>query len=97
MATTIGNPAVVHIRSAQLALFIRGKLPGEQAELICQHVLECLECQDEVQEISELLWPSMSPWIKAWLRFFSPSSPPSRVFHFVTRTTHRLRRSMETN
>lgn len=93
----IGDPVAVHIRSAQLALFIRGKLPGEQAESICQHLLECVECQEEVQEIAELLWPGMSPWSKAWLRFFSPSWAPSRVFHFVTRTTHRLRRSLQTS
>jgi len=92
---TIGNPAV-HIRSAQLALFIRGRLPGEQAERICEHIMECLDCQEEVQEITELLWPSLSPWIKCWLRFFSPSWPPSRVFRFVHRTTHRVRRSFQT-
>jgi len=93
----IGNPLVVHVRSAQMALFIRGKLPGELAERICQHVLECVECQEEVHEIAELLWPSMSTWIKAWMRFFSPTWPPSRVFHFVTRTTHRLKRSFQTS
>jgi len=93
----IGNPVIAHVRSAQMALFIRGKLHGEQAERICQHVLVCVECQEEVQEIAELLWPSMSPWIKAWLRFFSPSWPPSRVFHFLTRTSHRLRRSLQTS
>ena len=91
-----GNPAVFHARSAQLALFIRGRLPGEQAERICSHVLECGACQEEVQEITELLWPSLSIWTKCWLRLFSPSWPPSRLFRFVDRTTHRLRRSFQT-
>ena len=90
-----GNTGVFHARSAQLALFIRGRLPSEQAERICAHVLECPACQEEVQEITELLWPSLSPWIKCWLRLFSPSWPPSRLFRFVNRTTLRLRRSFQ--
>jgi hypothetical protein len=90
-----GNPAAVHARSAQLALFIRGRLPSDQADRICAHVLECDECQGELQEITELLWPSLSIWIKCWLRLFSPSWLPSRVLHFLDRTTHRLRRSFQ--
>ena len=92
-----GNLAAHHARSAQLALFIRGRLPSDQADRICAHVLECMECQDEVQEITELLWPSLSIWIKCWLRFFSPSWPPSRMFGFLYRTSHRLRRSVQTS
>ena len=90
-----GNSVVFHARSGQLALFIRGRLPSDQADKVCAHLLECLECQDQVQEITELLWPSLSIWIKCWLRFFSPSWPTSRLFGFVNRTTHRLRRSFE--
>ena len=94
MATN-GNPVVFHARSAQLALFIRGRLPSDQAERICAHVLECNECQGQAQEITELLWPSLSIWIKCWLRLFSPSWPPSRVFGFLDRTTHWLLRSFQ--
>jgi len=88
-----GTPAVFHARSGQLALFIRGRLPSDQADRICTHLLECMDCQDELQQITELLWPSLSIWIKCWLRLFSPSWAPSRVFRFVDRTTHRLRGS----
>jgi hypothetical protein len=92
----IGNAAAVHARNAQLALFIQGRLPSDQAERVCAHVLECGECREQVQEITELLWPSLSIWIKCWLHLFSPSWAPSRVFRFVNRTTHRLRRSFQT-
>jgi hypothetical protein len=95
MAPTL-NPAAVHTRSAQLALFIRGRLPSDQAATVCAHILECGECKEQVQDITELLWPSLSIWIKCWLRLFSPSGPPSRVFHLVNRTTHWLRRSLQT-
>jgi hypothetical protein len=91
-----GSQAVVHARSAQLALFIRGRLPSDQADRICAHILECIDCQDELHEITELLWPSLSIWIKCWLRLFAPSWPPSRVFGFVQRTSGRLRRSFQT-
>jgi len=91
-----GNPAVNHALSAQLALFIRGRLRSDQAERICSHVLECGECREEVQQLTELLWPSLSIWTKCWLRLFSPSWAPSRVLGFVDRTTDRLRRSVQT-
>jgi hypothetical protein len=91
-----GNSTAFHARSAQLALFIRGRLPSDQAERICNHVLECCECQEEVQEITELLWPSLGFWIKCWLRFFSPSAPPVRIFGFLNRATIRLKRSFQT-
>jgi hypothetical protein len=94
--TPIANPADVHARSAQLALFIRGRLPGDQAASVCAHVLECSECQEHVHEITELLWPSLSIWIKCSLRLYSPSWPPSRVFRFLNRTTVRLRKSCQT-
>jgi hypothetical protein len=92
----IGKPAVVHARSAQLALFIRGRLPGDQADKLCTHLLECAECREHLQDITELLWPSLSIWIKCWLHLFSPSGAPSRLFGFLNRTTHRLKRSFET-
>ena len=92
---TISNPAVAHAHSAELALFIRGRLPSDQADSICEHVLACGECQEEAQEIAELLWPSLSPWIKCWLRVFSPSWPASRFLEFLQRTSGRMRRTGE--
>src|ERR1051325_9473244 len=92
MASMI-NPAVAHAHSAELALFIRGRLPSHRADSICEHVLTCGACQEEVQEITQLLWPSLSPWIKCWLRLFSPSWPPSRVLQFVQRTIRQVRRT----
>src|ERR1043165_6186049 len=89
----IANTGAGHAHISDLALFIRGKLPDDRATRICNHIMICGKCQEDVQEITELLWPSLSIWIRCWLRFFSPSSPPSRVFGFVDRTTHRLRRS----
>ncbi len=90
---SITNPAVAHAHSAELAMFIRGRLPSHRADTICEHVLVCGECQEEVQEITELLWPSLSPWIKCWLRLFSPSWPPSRVLEFFQRAFTRMRRT----
>src|ERR1051325_3848718 len=92
MASMI-NPAVAHAHSAELALFIRGRLPSHRADSICEHVLACGACQEEVQEITELLWPSLSPWIKCWLRVFSPSWPPSRVLQFFHSALIRMRRT----
>ena len=92
---SITNPAVAHAHSAELAMFIRGRLPSQQADSVCQHVLACGACQEEVQEITELLWPSLSIWIKCWLRVFSPSWPPSRVYHFVQGAIVRVRRTAE--
>ena len=89
------NPAVVHAHSAELAMFIRGRLPSDQADSVCEHVLTCGICQGEVQEITALLWPSLSPWIKCWLRLFAPSCPPSRVLDFLQRTFVRVRRTNE--
>ena len=80
---SMGNPAGVHAHTRELALFIKGRLPSAQANTICEHVLVCGVCQGEVHDITLLLWPSLSIWIKCWLRLFSPSWPPSRVLHFV--------------
>src|SRR6266536_5197071 len=88
---SITNPAVAHAHSAELALFIRGRLPSRRADVVCDHVLACNACQEEVQEITELLWPSLSIWIKCWLRVFSPSWPPSRVLHFLDSAVVRMR------
>jgi hypothetical protein len=74
-------------------MFIRGRLPSRQADSICAHVLACEECREEAQELTQLLWPSLSIWIKCWLRVFSPSGPPSRVLRFVTRSVDRLTRA----
>ena len=82
---TITDPAMTHAHSAELAMFIRGRLSSDQADLVCAHVLLCGACREEAQEITELLWPSLSIWIKCWLRLFSPSWPPSRVYDFVQR------------
>jgi hypothetical protein len=90
---SITNPAMAHAHSAELAMFIRGRLPSDQADSICEHVLVCGICQGEVQEITQLLWPSLSPWIKCWLRLYSPSSPPSRLLQFLQRTFGRVRRT----
>jgi hypothetical protein len=80
---SITNPAALHADSSELALFIRGRLSSRQADSICKHVMTCGLCQEEVQDITELLWPSLSIWSKWWLRIFSPSWPPSRALHFV--------------
>ena len=90
---SITNPAVAHAHSAELALFIRGRLSSQQADSICEHVLACGACQEEVQEITQLLWPSLNPWIKVWLRLYSPSWPPWRVLHFLQRTIGHVRRT----
>jgi hypothetical protein len=58
-------------------------------------VLICDACQEEVHDITELLWPSLSIWIKCWLRLFSPSWPPSRVMRFVGATFGYFRRSAQ--
>jgi hypothetical protein len=90
----LGNPVVGHAHTAELALFIRGRLPSHRADFICEHILICGICQEEVQEITALLWPSLSIWSKCWLRFFSPSWPPSRVLGFLQRSRYRMRRSV---
>jgi hypothetical protein len=68
-------------------------LPSDRAEHVCNHVLVCSECRDDAQQITQLLWPSLSIWIRWWLRIFSPSSPPSLVFRFVRRTLDYVRSS----
>ena len=88
-----GTPAAFHARTAQLAMFIRGRLPSDRASVVCEHVLVCNACQEEVQEITALLWPSLSIWIKCWLRVFSPSWPPSRVMAFIGGSVGYFRRS----
>lgn len=79
----LGNLMAEHTPTSEIALFIRGRLPSARANLVCEHVLVCGACQEEVQEITELLWPSLSIWIKCWLRLFAPSQPPSRMMNFV--------------
>jgi len=88
----LGNPVIGHAHTAELALFIRGRLPSRRADFICEHVMMCGICRAEVQEITELLWPSLSVWSKCWLRLFSPSSAPLRVLGFLSRG--RMRRSV---
>lgn len=90
--STLEDAVIVHAHQAELALFIRGRLSSERADCICRHVLVCEECQEDAQEITELLWPSLSIWIKCWLRLFSPSWPPSRVLRFLQRSFRRLKR-----
>ncbi len=90
---SLGKTTDVHAATSDLALFIRGRLPSARADLVCEHVLGCYACQEEVQEITELLWPSLSIWIKCWLRFFSPSWPPSRVLRFMGGTLGYFRQS----
>ena len=89
------NPAVAHAHSAELALFIRGRLPSRRADSICEHVLACGACREEAQEITQLLWPSLSIWIKCWLRLFSPSGTPTRFLQFVQRTADRVQSTPE--
>ena len=87
------NPAVAHAHTAELALFIRGRLPRHQANSICEHVLTCRLCQGEVQELTELLWPSLSIWIKCWLRVFAPSWLPCRFLESMQTAMVRVRKS----
>jgi hypothetical protein len=89
----LGKVQVDHAATAELALFIRGRLPSARANLICEHVLVCAECQEEIHDITELLWPSLSIWIKCWLRVFSPSWPPSRLLRFTSQSFRYLRSS----
>jgi hypothetical protein len=86
--TTVG-----HAMTAELAQFIRGRLDNERATRICNHVLVCKQCREEAQDITALLWPSLSIWIRWWLRIFSPSFPPSMLFRFVRRTIALVRPS----
>jgi hypothetical protein len=89
----LGEITVEHAPTSDLALFIRGRLPSARANLVCEHVLACDECQEEVHVLAELLWPSLSIWIKLWLRIFSPSWPPSRVLRFMGGSFQYFRRS----
>jgi len=78
-----GQSITGHARIADLALFIRGRLTPEKADALCEHVIVCEQCEGEFQQIAELLWPSLSIWIKCWLRVLSPSWPPARVLNWL--------------
>jgi hypothetical protein len=86
----LGKPGAVHACTSDLALFIRGRLSGPRADSICEHLLACHACQEEAQDITALLWPSLSIWIKCWLHLFSPSAPTSRLLRFCNRTGLRM-------
>src|SRR5579871_2245888 len=89
----LGEKVMEHAATVDLAMFIRGRLPSERANRVCEHVLVCNACREEVQELTALLWPSLSIWIKCWLRLFSPSWPPSRVVDFVGGSFGHFRRT----
>jgi hypothetical protein len=89
MPRTSSNNAQDHAQTRDLAFFIRGKLRADNADWICAHVVVCPQCREHYQELSELLRPGLSLWIRCWLRIFSSSWPPWKVFYMIQSTFRR--------